>query len=177
MEESLKFVFWHWFAFAAVLGTIEILAPGIFFLWLALAAFLTGLLVLIMPGMSAAMQITTFGVLAVVMVFAAWKFLKKNPIASDQPLLNQRAAQYVGKTYILEQAISNGIGRVRVGDGTWKVEGPDMAAGGQVRVIGYDGPTLKVEKVADATASTAAMAPGTSSALSDVLKDPLNKSN
>lgn len=174
MEESLKFVFWHWFAFAAVLGTIEILAPGVFFLWLALAAFLTGLLVLVMPGASAAMQITTFGVLAVVMVFAAWKFLKKNPISSEQPLLNQRSAQLVGKVCTLEDAVVNGTGRVRIGDSTWKVEGPDMAAGGQVRVVGFDGPALKVEKVADA-ATAAASHPTSTSELGDALKDPLNK--
>jgi membrane protein implicated in regulation of membrane protease activity len=177
--DDLKFVFWHWFAFAAVLGSIEILAPGIFFLWLALAAFVTGVIVLLLPDMSAALQITTFGTLAVVMVWAAWKFLKKNPIASDQPLLNQRSAQFVGKLFTLEEAIRNGVGRVRIGDSTWKVEGPDMAAGGQVRVVAFNGAMLTVEKVSDAAPVTAAAPVHEGDPridpLKDVMKDPLNK--
>lgn len=179
---ELEFQFWHWFVFAALLGTIEILAPGVFFLWLALAALVTGLIVLVAPEMGGAMQIVIFGVLAVVMVWAAWKFLKKNPIQSDQPLLNQRAAQFVGKTYALEDAIRNGTGRMRIGDSTWKVEGGDMPAGAQVRVIGFDGPVLKVEKVADAVPGN--VAPGFSphheadpriDPLKDTLKDPLDR--
>ncbi len=171
---DLQFVFWHWFVFAAVLGTIEILAPGIFFLWLAVASILTGLVVLLMPEIGTAAQVTLFGGLSIVMVWAAWKFLKKNPITSDQPLLNQRAAQYVGKVFVLEEAIRHGMGRVRIGDSSWKVEGPDMAAGGQVRVTGFDGALLKVEKVADAAPSPAS-SPTAGDSLKDALQDPLNR--
>ena len=185
---NIHFVFWHWFAFAAVLGTLEILAPGIFFLWLALASFVTGVIVLVVPEISAALQITLFSILSLIMVYAAWKFLKKNPITSDQPLLNQRAAQFVGKVYALEDAIVNGTGRVRIGDSTWKVEGPDMAAGASVRVTGFDGPVLTVEKVSDGNAAaphghSPAGSPTSSPTgshdpridpIKDTLQDPLN---
>lgn len=143
---DLNFVFWHWFVFAALLGAVEIIAPGVFFLWLAMAAFLTGVAALVVPSLSAPMQIVIFGVLAVIMVYAAWKYIKKNPTASDQPLLNQRTAQMVGKLATLETAIENGVGRIKLGDTTWKVEGMDMPAGTQVRVISSDGMVMKVEK-------------------------------
>lgn len=172
---DIEMVFWHWFVFSAALGIVEILAPGVFFLWLALAAFATGILALVLP-IGTAMQITLFGVLAVVLVFAAWKFIRKNPIASDQPLLNQRSAQYVGKTFSLVEAIQGGSGRIKLGDSTWKVEGPDAPVGSTVRVTGYDGPTLKVEIVSAATPGDPA-APQAASAntLRDSLQDPLSK--
>ena len=34
-----------------------------------------------------------------------------------------------------------------LGDGVWRISGPDLAAGQKVRVIGADGPVLKVEAV------------------------------
>jgi membrane protein implicated in regulation of membrane protease activity len=142
---DLELVFWHWFVFAAALGIIELIAPGVFFLWLALAAFITGAAVLLVPTIGTATQITVFGVLAMILVYVAWKFIRRNPIESDQPLLNQRSAQYVGKTFTLVDAIENGTGRVKIGDTTWKVEGPDAPVGTQVKVTGFDGPTLKVE--------------------------------
>lgn len=172
--DELQLVYWHWFVLAAGLGAVEILAPGIFFLWLAIASFATGVFALAVPESAEALQITVFGVLAIVLVVLAWKFFKKNPIASDQPLLNVRAAQYVGKSYTLETAIVNGTGRVRIADSTWKVEGPDAPLGALVKVTGFDGPVLKVEKIADPVAGTAAPKQETDH-LAGALKDPLDR--
>lgn len=141
-----EILYWHWFVLAALLGVVEILAPGVFFLWLAIGAFITGILAAIIPGLGEATQIMIFGILSIALIFAAWKYIKKAPLTSDQPLLNQRSAQQVGKTFTLETAIEDGVGRIKMGDTTWKVEGPDMPAGSHVRVIGYDGPVFKVEK-------------------------------
>lgn len=143
---DFEILYWHWFVLAAVLGTVEILAPGVFFLWLAIAAAITGALSAIVPGLGSETQIIMFSVFAVVLVIFAWKYIKKAPITSDQPLLNQRAAQYVGKVYSLEEAIINGTGRIKLGDTTWKVEGTDLPEGSNVRITGFDGPVLKVEK-------------------------------
>ena len=141
-----EILYWHWFVLAALLGVVEILAPGVFFLWLAISAFATALLVLIVPSIPDSAQIIVFSILSVVLVFYAWKYLRRAPIGSDQPLLNQRNAQYVGKLFTLETAIVNGTGRIKIGDSSWKVEGPDMAEGLQVRVTGFDGAILKVEQ-------------------------------
>jgi len=141
-----ELVYWHWFVLAALLGVIEILAPGVFFLWLAIAAAITGALAVIVPGLGAASQIMVFSALSMALVFFAWKYIKRTDVTSDQPLLNQRNAQHVGKLYTLSDKIENGTGRITIGDSTWKVEGPDMAAGTQVRVTGFDGAVLQVEK-------------------------------
>lgn len=181
MFDDLHILYWHWFAVAAVLGTIEILAPGIFFLWLAVAAFVTGLLVAVLTDMPLNAQLLVFGGLSVVSVFFGWKFIKRNPQESPDPTLNLRSAQYVGKVYTLESAIHGGTGRVKIGDSTWKVEGPDMVVGTQVRVISYDGPTLRVEKAGDPLPSTPAVPHHNNDdpridPLQDSLKDPIDRS-
>ncbi len=51
----------------------------------------------------------------------------------------------VGKVFTLRTAIVNGRGRLSVSGSTWLVAGPDMPAGSNVRVIGVDGPRLRVE--------------------------------
>lgn len=141
-----ELLYWHWFVLAALLGVIEILAPGVFFLWLAVSAAFTGILLLIIPGMGEATQIIVFSILSVSLIYFAWKYLKKAVLTSDQPLLNQRNAQHVGKLFTLSEKIENGTGRITIGDSSWKVEGPDMPEGTQIRVIGFDGAVLKVEK-------------------------------
>ena len=64
--------------------------------------------------------------------------------ASDQPLLNRRAEQFIGQRYRLDTAIVGGRGKVRIGDSPWLAEGPDLPAGTEVEVIGVDGTTVKV---------------------------------
>lgn len=185
MENITDFVieFWHWFALAAALGAVEMLAPGVFFLWLGLAAFITGLLLLVFPDLSTGSQLVIYGILSVALVYAAWKYMKGRKIKTDQPLLNQRGAQYIGKTAVIEEAIIGGHGRARMGDTTWKVEGADMAVGTVVKIVGFDGPQLKVEKLADAPAPAAADAPAATAAehdprlgnLAENLHDPLDR--
>ncbi len=141
-------VFWHWWAFGALLLVIELLAPGMFFLWMAEAAFVTGLVLWIHPALSWETQIIWFSLLSIASIVFARKLLVKHPIVTDQPLLNRRAAQYVGRTFVLAGPIVNGVGRLRVDDTSWKIVGPDAPAGTKVRVVGEEGVVLEVEVVA-----------------------------
>jgi len=76
----------------------------------------------------------------------AWrKYREVHPPVSDQPLLNQRGQQYTGRVFTLDHPIVNGIGKVVVDDSTWRVKGPDLAAGTNVRVVGVDGTIFIVE--------------------------------
>jgi len=74
-----------------------------------------------------------------------WKRFARVDTETDQPQLNQRNQQYVGRTIALSEAIQNGVGKVRIDDSLWKVSGTDAAVGTQVKVIGVDGSTLLVE--------------------------------
>jgi membrane protein implicated in regulation of membrane protease activity len=60
-------------------------------------------------------------------------------------MLNQRGAQYIGRTFALVEAIEGGSGKVHVGDTVWLVEGGDAPVGARVRVVGVRGAVLQVE--------------------------------
>lgn len=137
--------YWHWLVLGVVLVILEVLSPGAFFLWLAISAGIVGVLLLLNPGMAWEYQILAFALFSVVSI-AVWRmYLKRNPIETDQPTLNRRGEQYVGRLFSLEQAVVNGHGKIRVDDSTWKIEGPDCESGTRVRIIGVAGVVLKFE--------------------------------
>jgi len=135
---------WWWLIAALLLGIAEMLAPGFFLIWLGGAALLTGILTLGF-GLPLSLQLLLFAVSAVAFVYAARRWFQVNPIATTDPLLNDRASRLVGETVVVETAIESGRGRVRVGDSVWNCRGPDTAAGSRVRVVGSDGTCLTVQ--------------------------------
>lgn len=138
-----------WWLLALVLIGAELLVPGYFLLWVGIAAAALGLVLLFLPDLSFAVQAIVFVVLALISCYGYWRFVRR--IAnrpSDQPLLNRRAEQFIGRRYTLETAIVNGSGKARVADSLWLVEGPELPAGAAVEVVGVDGSTLKVRAVA-----------------------------
>lgn len=137
--------YWHWLVLAVLLAILEIFSPGVFMLWIGIGAGITGLLLLAMPDMSWQWQLVVFAVLSIVAMVGARMFLTRHPIESDEPMLNRRGEQYVGRVFTLEQPMVNGEGRIRVDDSTWKIRGADCPAGTQVRVSGVDGVVLLVE--------------------------------
>jgi len=142
-------VFWHWWILAIVLMCIELFAPAAFFIWCGIAAAIVGLIVLVLPAMSWEVPFLLFAVLSVVSVLVGRKFLQqRGAMESDQPMLNRRGEQYVGRVFTLNEPIVDGTGRVQVDDSSWRIEGQDMAAGVRVKVVAINGSTLIVEKVA-----------------------------
>ena len=116
-------------------------------MWMAVSGFVTGVMVLLIPATSMNMQILVFSVLSVVIIIV-WKFYgKKHPIESDQPLLNKRGAQYIGRVFSLYEPIKNGQGKIKVDDSIWKVHGEDCDINSRVKVIASRGTVFDVEKV------------------------------
>lgn len=149
MEELPVVVYWHWLALAALLVAVEVVAPGVLFLWLGIAAGLTGLLLLALPSMVWELQILLFAVLAVASVYLGRRLVKTSERDSDHPTLNRRATRHIGETFTLESATVDGRGRMRVGDSTWsvRVDGDgEIPAGSRVRVTGIEGVTLKIAR-------------------------------
>lgn len=137
---------WVWLSLGLILGAVEMVAPGFFLMWLGLAAIIVGLLTLALP-ISLPLQVALFAVLSVLTVYAGKKYLKDNPIASDDPNLNNRGARLTGEVVTVVEAISDGRGRVKVGDTEWNARGGDAKVGAKVRVTGADGAVLLVEGV------------------------------
>jgi membrane protein implicated in regulation of membrane protease activity len=139
--------YWHWWILGLLLLILEIFSPAAFFMWMGIGAGITGVILFFVPGLGWETQFVLFALLSIVSISAARLWLRRNPIHSDHPLLNLRGDELVGKVFIVESAIVNGSGRVRVGESNWKVEGPDCEAGASVRVVGADAAVLKVEPV------------------------------
>lgn len=136
--------FWHWWILAAVLLALEMFAPTTLFLWTGISAGVIGVLLMFVPDLGWQLQVLGFAVLSVATVVIWRRVSPRKPAIG--PELNERTSQYLGQTYALESAIENGRGRMRVGDTTWIVEGPDLPAGARVRVVSADGASLRVER-------------------------------
>jgi inner membrane protein len=143
METIMELGPWAWMILAAVLFVLELISPGIFFMWFGVAAAATGLIVF-RYDMDWQWQLVSFAVLSLVAVLFANKYLRRHPIESDRPLLNERAMQLVGHSYDLLDPIVDGRGSVKIGDTIWRVEGPELPKGTRIKVIGADGTLLKV---------------------------------
>lgn len=139
--------YWHWWVLAIVLLILEIFSPAAFFIWIGFAAGIMGFLLLV-GDFSWQTQFFMFAVLSVACVIAGRNWFRRNPIESDEPNLNRRGQALIGRVFQVEQAIVDGTGRIRVGDSTWKVVGPDAGVGEKVRVTGIDSTVLEVERVA-----------------------------
>ena len=137
---------WFWLSLGLILGVAEMVAPGFFLMWLGLAALIVGLLDYAFP-ISIPFQVALFAVLSIITVFAGKKFLKDNPIETDDPKLNDRGARLTGEIVTVVEAIADGHGRVKVGDTEWSARGADAGVGARVRVVGADGAVLLVEGV------------------------------
>lgn len=150
MEALLAQVdYWHWWIFAGVLLLIEVVAPSFFFLWLAVAAAITGLVMLFAPALGWQYQLMIFSGLSVVSIALFRRYQRNNPVATDQPALNRRGEQYIGRRFTLESAIVNHVGSLRVDDTTWRISGDNLPAGTPVRVTGADGAVLVVSRDTD----------------------------
>lgn len=152
MMDGFAVTYWHWWILACALLGLEMLLPGVFFLWLSIAAGVVGVLLLLMPGLELAWQGFLFAALSVSSVIGWRIYMSKYPEDSDQPLLNRRGQQYVGRVFSVIEPIVNGYGRARVGDSIWKVAGPDCPAGTRVKVLSVDeNLCLQVEPVEEET--------------------------
>jgi len=135
-----------WWLLALLLIGAEMILPGYFLLWIGIAAGLMGAIVLLAPALPAIAQAVVFALLAILTCAVYWRFIR--PLAEhrdDQPLLNRRGEKLVGQRFVVVEPIVNGRGKVRVGDGAWLAEGPDLVAGSEVEVVAVSGTTLRVK--------------------------------
>jgi membrane protein implicated in regulation of membrane protease activity len=137
---------WLWLIAAAVLGIAEIIIPGAFLMWIGIAALITGLVALVLP-VGVPVQLAVFAITAVASVYVGRRVLVRNPIVSDDPLLNDRGARLVGEMVTAVEPVDASQGRVKVGDGVWSARGATAAVGDRLRVIGIDGGVLLVERI------------------------------
>jgi len=139
---------WGWFIAGLLLLVAELVLPGVFLMWVGIAALILGVFSLILwpyPFWGWQLQAVLFAVFSVVSILVGRKLLSRRETASDQPFLNQRTASLVGRSAVLREPITDGRGRIHIDDTSWIVEGPDLPAGTHVKIVSADGRSLRVE--------------------------------
>lgn len=139
--------FWYWLILAAILFTLEMIAPGAVLMWFGFGAAMTGVVLWLIPDLALAWQLLLFGATSLLSLFA-WRqsrFFRDPPL--PEPELNNRLLSQIGKQYVLNEPIVQGSGSMRIGDSTWRVRGADLPAGTRVEIVGVEGIILLVEAV------------------------------
>lgn len=148
-----------WLAIGLVLAIGEMAIPGVFLIWMAGAAVITGLAVWAALFLGAIIglpaQIILFACLSIGAVFLGKRWLAGHPVVSADPKMNLRGERAIGAHVVVTQAIEGGEGRVRLGDGEWLARGPDAGIGARMRVVGHDGVVLVVEPLDQAAMADA----------------------
>jgi inner membrane protein len=129
-----------WLIAALALAIAEIVAPGIFLIFLALGALVTCLLAIMVADLR--WQLVAFALASFVAVLCGRSFYKR--------LLRGRdAAKGIGSGPIGEHgtvvdAIIDGRGKVKLRDSVWLAAGPDLPVGTPVVVLRREGTMLHV---------------------------------
>lgn len=129
---------WNWMVIGMVLLAAEIFMPGVFLLWIGLAGLVVGALSLALWNFafwSWELQVVVFLALSLGSAVLGRRIMAGRESDSDQPLLNRRGDQLVGRTATLTEPIREGYGRIQLGDTMWRVSGPDLPVGARVKVI------------------------------------------
>jgi inner membrane protein len=135
---------WNWLIAGLVLMALELVAPGVFMLWLGLAALLVGIISLFTDWIWQ-VQVIAFAAFSLAAV-PLWRRLATQSSTNAQSMfLNRRSDALVGRVFTLDKPIMDGSGTVRVDDTIWRVSGPDCPAGSKVKVVRADGASLTVE--------------------------------
>ncbi|MFD1746938.1 NfeD family protein [Rhizobium helianthi] len=142
---------WSWWILGFILLGAELAAPGVFLIWIGLAALTIGAASIALwdsPYWGWHVQFILFAALSVIITLIGRRLYGSQDRNSDQPLLNRRGESLVGRTATLSEPIREGRGRIRLDDTWWSVTGPDLPVGMRVRVAEWTGSELIVEPVA-----------------------------
>ncbi len=135
-----------WLLLGIALCIAEMVIPGVFMMFLGLAALLTGVIAYALP-IGIPLQLVLFAGLAIASIYIGRRWTDSRQIASDDPLLNDRLARLVGERVTVVEPIAHGEGRVRVGDSVWPARGADAAPGSVLVVTGATGGVLDVSAI------------------------------
>lgn len=138
---------WNWMVIGFILLVLEIMVPGVFLLWIGIAALITGAVSLLIWDAGFWVwqtQVVVFLILSLVCAYVGKQIVWSRRRDTDQPMLNQRGEQMIGRTATLTEPIREGRGRIQLGDTLWRVSGPDLPIGARVRVTGATAADLEL---------------------------------
>jgi len=151
--EGLQFLgLWNWLVGGLLLIGLELLVPGVFIIWFGCAAIATALICALFSFFLPVfdlwqMQILLFSLFSIAFVLLGRHLSQRRKKTIDNPFLNRRTDALLGEVALLEEAIENGHGRIRIGDTLWRVRGSDIAAGASIRLVAFEEGAFLVEEV------------------------------
>jgi membrane protein implicated in regulation of membrane protease activity len=135
---------WLWMIGGILLLIAEIIVPGVFLVWLGIAAVVTGAFAQLF-GIGLAGQLGVFAVYSVLAVLAGRRFYAVKGVEHSGPGLNNPSERLIGRRVVVVQPVDEDSGRVRLGDSEWSARGGPAGPGDKVRIIGVEGNCLIVE--------------------------------
>src|SRR4051812_30110800 len=134
---------WLWAVGGLVLVGAEALMPGVFLLWIGLAALLVAAIAATLP-ISLEAQLGLFAIAAVLSCVIGWLISRGRKTRAPNGV-NDPRSRVVGSVGHVTEPIRDGQGKVRIGDSDWLAEGPDLPSGAAVRVKALHGTSVMVE--------------------------------
>lgn len=149
LEQWLEYPHWFWLILGGLLLTIELLGTAGYLLWLGLSAVLIGMISWLWPvGWSWLWGGFCLLSLVSVLLWHRWQqhCTTARACIRTQPQLNQPQQQLIGYRAVLATPLVNGVGRLCIGDGSWRIQANQpLMAGTTIVVVALEGITLRVE--------------------------------
>jgi inner membrane protein len=156
----MAIAWWAWAILAGILALAELHAPGSYLVWIALGAALTSALDAALGG-SLEGQLGTFaGASALSCVAGYFVYRRLHRRRRGETPLNDRGLAMIGARGTVCEAFLNGRGKVRLGDGVWLADGPDLAEATPVTVSAVRGTRLIVQAAGSKAGSDPPQASG-----------------
>lgn len=137
----------HWLILGFILLILEIMIPGIFFLWWGISALIIGVISYFLL-LSLAVSGVLFAIIAIIASVCWWRYQQwKNREDLSVEKLNQRGLAMIQQQGNVTEVLSGNTARAAFGDTTWRVEGQGLQVGDKVEVVAVHGITLIVRKL------------------------------
>lgn len=144
MTEIIANPHWFWLTVGGVLLVTEMLGTNGYLLWSGIASLATGLISWMLP-IPWPWQGILFALLTLISAFLWFRWTKWQTSRQTHIVLNQREHQMIGVTLTLDTALHNGLGHVKIGDSSWRVQADsDLPAGTKVTIERIEGITLRI---------------------------------
>ncbi|WP_431223414.1 NfeD family protein [Serratia sp. L9] len=141
---------WFWITLGGLLLAAEMLGASGYLLWSGVSAVVVGMVVWLLPQLAWEWQGAIFAVMTIAVAYLWWYWLRKRPTSagSGSQVLNQRNRQLIGTRATLTEPMHNGVGRINIGDSSWRAQAnEDLPIGTEVEVVAVEGVTLVIRAI------------------------------
>lgn len=147
LETFLQSGIWVWATIGVFLLVAELFTGTMYLLWIAVAAFITTLIVAIFPNIGMTGEVIIFSIIAVITVVFGRKLFPPPPKQVNEDINNPNV-RLIGQMVIVSDDFVGGIGAVKHGDTRWRATAKtNPKAGESLKVVAVDGATLVIEPV------------------------------